>query len=328
MTGAIAALALSRSYLDGLTAETRLIRRGQVLSAVYLRLCRSVHPEVHLQLHARFVADLARQVGKALGGDEQAARAALLDEGALARVDEFAQLGATADEQVWEAAHRVGETLDLLLAVEKGGERKSIGSYFTPRHLAQTVVDRCWAQVASLSCVRMGRLPLVLDPACGGGAFLVEAVRRIAVHWESSQALQLTAAGRKRALHLAAECAHGIDISPFAVATARAALRLLAPGLGEEQVPVERFFVGDALLDESAPEADVTLDRLRMQGHSPLRAHEAFAALGQETGGFDWIVGNPPWVAFQGRATQAISTELRAFYRRRYRAFSGYPTTQ
>ena len=179
MTGAIAALALSRSYLDGLTAETRLIRRGQVLSAVYLRLCRSVHPEVHLQLHARFVADLARQVGKALGGDEQAARAALLDEGALARVDEFAQLGATADEQVWEAAHRVGETLDLLLAVEKGGERKSIGSYFTPRHLAQTVVDRCWAQVASLSCVRMGRLPLVLDPACGGGAFLVEAVRRI-----------------------------------------------------------------------------------------------------------------------------------------------------
>src|SRR5690606_16176287 len=44
--------------------------------------------------------------------------------------------------------------------------------------------------------------------------------------------------------------------------------------------------------------------------------------------GFDWIVGNPPWVAFQGRATQPIEKELRAFYRARYAAFTGYPTTQ
>src|SRR5690606_38126881 len=42
--------------------------------------------------------------------------------------------------------------------------------------------------------------------------------------------------------------------------------------------------------------------------------------------GFDWIVGNPPWVAFQGRATQRISPERRAFCRQHYRAFSGYPT--
>jgi len=38
------------------------------------------------------------------------------------------------------------------------------------------------------------------------------------------------------------------------------------------------------------------------------------------------VIGNPPWVAFAGRATQPLSSELREHYRRTFRAFRGYPT--
>lgn len=327
MTADRAALALSRSYLDGLSPEARLLRRAQILSAVYLTLCQSVRPNAHGRLHAWYVDELAPPVARALGQDETSVRAALIEQTASAVVAEFCQLREREDEPVWEAAHRIGETLDLLLSVDKAGERKGLGSYFTPKRVAQTVVERSWPHVLSLPHVERGELPSVLDPACGGGAFLVEAVRRIALHGEVLH--DSTSASSSETLIRAARCAHGIDISPFAVATARAALRLVAPGLGEEQKQQERFYVGDALLDAQTREAARALDVLRQEGQLPLEAQGAFFGLERtEREGFDWIVGNPPWVAFQGRATRPISSELRAFYRHRYQAFSGYPTTQ
>lgn len=327
MTADRAARALGQSYLDGLLPETRLARRAHVLSAVYSALCRSVRPNVHRQLEMLFVAELAGHVATALGHDESTTRAALLDHISLAGVDEFARLHGGENERVWEAAHRVGETLDLLLAVEKGGERKGLGSYFTPRHVAHTLVERSWPHVLALPRVERGQLPLVLDPACGGGAFLVEAVRRIARHLQTRDD-PASASNPELTLTRAAGCAYGIDVSPFAVATTRAALRLIAPGLDTGQPSRERLFVADALLDARSDEDASALHGLREKGGQPLQAQEAFAQVGQDPWGFDWIVGNPPWVAFQGRATQPISVELRAFYRRRYQAFSGYPTTQ
>ncbi|MBL8742993.1 MAG: hypothetical protein JNK04_17915, partial [Myxococcales bacterium] len=43
-------------------------------------------------------------------------------------------------------------------------------------------------------------------------------------------------------------------------------------------------------------------------------------------GGFDAIVGNPPWVAFAGRAAQAIDPVLAQYYRKSTRAFGKYTT--
>jgi hypothetical protein len=43
-------------------------------------------------------------------------------------------------------------------------------------------------------------------------------------------------------------------------------------------------------------------------------------------GGFDAVVGNPPWVAYAGRAAQPLDDDLFEAYRARYRAFAGYRT--
>jgi Eco57I restriction-modification methylase len=98
----------------------------------------------------------------------------------------------------------------------------------------------------------------ICDPALGEGAFLLAAVAVIGEH--------LVAAGLPAddARATAARCVHGVDVDPRAVAAARAAL-----GVGDDQLQL-----GDALaLDWPA----------------------AFPAVFAR-GGFDAVIGNPPYV--------------------------------
>jgi tRNA1(Val) A37 N6-methylase TrmN6 len=44
-------------------------------------------------------------------------------------------------------------------------------------------------------------------------------------------------------------------------------------------------------------------------------------------GGFDFVIGNPPWVAHAGRSTQHMHLGLKHFLRENYASFAGYPTT-
>jgi hypothetical protein len=117
-----------------------------------------------------------------------------------------------------------------------------------------------------------------------------------------------------------------VDLSEVALATTELALWFLA---GDDAAPVgdpKRFALGDALWGTSFTR-DSLNDALllRSEGSSSrLDFSQCFPHIGPQ--GFDWVVGNPPWVAFQGRATQKISAERRNFYREHYAAFSGYPT--
>jgi hypothetical protein len=44
-------------------------------------------------------------------------------------------------------------------------------------------------------------------------------------------------------------------------------------------------------------------------------------------GGFDVVLGNPPWIAHAGRAAQPLPAGLKHFYETNYEAFADYPTT-
>jgi hypothetical protein len=122
----------------------------------------------------------------------------------------------------------------------------------------------------------------------------------------------------------------GVDLSLLAACVAETALWLF---VGDETASVSRpdqFLVGDALLGttgEGMPWDRKALRRVEPD-IAPLDFPESFPALFGNTApeGFDWVVGNPPWVAFQGRATQKITPQRRAFYRAHYKAFVGYPT--
>jgi adenine-specific DNA-methyltransferase len=159
----------------------------------------------------------------------------------------------------------------LYTALLPAAYRARLGVYYTPPELTERLLDQATAAGLDWATCR------VLDPACGGGAFLGPAARRMLAalrrgHPELSPALARA--------NVAARL-HGYEIDPFAAWISRAAVDavlwvpdVLAPPRGVEPV------VGDAL---SAAEPDAA---------------------------FDLVVGNPPY----GRV--GLPPALRLRYRR------------
>jgi N-6 DNA Methylase len=121
---------------------------------------------------------------------------------------------------------------DLAAALEAAtgdDQRRANGLHVTPRWLADRLVIRALDGLGAAPAVT------VCDPACGGGAFLVAAARR----------LHRRGAERRRVVrHLL----WGADIDPVGLAVAEAALALWAG----EAPPPGRLVVADALADGGA----------------------------------------------------------------------------
>ena len=136
--------------------------------------------------------------------------------------------------------------------------RHALGEYYTPRWLAEHLLDQ--AGYLGDSTQRL------LDPACGSGTFLLAALGRARGKVSAGGAM-----ADGRALQGAIV---GFDLNPLAVLAARANYRLalgaLALGAAPGEIPI---YLRDTVL---APPA----------------------AAGPGAGCFDFVVGNPPWIAW------------------------------
>jgi len=181
-------------------------------------------------------------------------------------------VGLPADLRIWALAGErpapssdvaLGRPEDLGVALEAGHtwpERRQGGIHYTPEPIATELVARAMAG-------RVG--PSVGDPACGGGALLLAAARRLG---DDGMA-------RPDVLHRL----WGADIDPVAVATAEAALTLWAgspPARGH-------LVVADSLLDAPWPAPDVVVGNppfatplSATRTRSPGRVHALRSSLG------------------------------------------------
>lgn len=208
-------------------------------------------------------------------------------------------------EQPLEAFGQLYES--LLAARPSDGPhslRKRTGSYYTPQALTRVVVERAFATLeAVLGRGGVEQRPLrIVDPALGAGAFLVQAGRETA---------------RRSGRTLAQVVRHelfGVDVSPLAVAVAEASLWLLS-----DDSSLALPDAGAHLREGDALCASASAAALGRRGID-------FDELCADASDFDLVLGNPPWVAFAGRATQPLQPALRAHYRRSFKAFRGYPT--
>ena len=125
-------------------------------------------------------------------------------------------------------------------AEQKGNQRKTTGSYYTPDSLVQLLLDTTLNPVlddreaqASDPAEELLKLT-VIDPACGSGHFLLAAARRIATRVARHRAGGIpSAADFRRALReVACRCLYGVDRNPMAVELSKVALWIeaLEPG--------------------------------------------------------------------------------------------------
>jgi hypothetical protein len=126
-------------------------------------------------------------------------------------------------------------------AEQKGNQRKTTGSYYTPDSLVQALLDTALDPVldkteaeANDPAVALLKLS-VIDPACGSGHFLLAAARRIATRLARIRAEGTPSlADFRHALRdVARSCIHGVDRNPMAVELTKVALWIetVDPGL-------------------------------------------------------------------------------------------------
>lgn len=166
-------------------------------------------------------------------------------------------------------------------------ERRAAGCYYSPRSLVNTVLDATLDplldRVANEPDRTAALLKLrVIDPACGSGRFLIAAARRLASRldaWRNeSRSTPDTAAAALR--DVLQHCIYGIDCDPIAIDLCRWSLEWEAwhspnsSRVGHTRaagVPAEHVVVGDSLM-------------------------QAWPQDGSIDGGYDAIIGNPPFV--------------------------------
>lgn len=126
-------------------------------------------------------------------------------------------------------------------AEQKGNQRKTTGSYYTPDSLVQALLDTALDPVldrteAEADDPASALLKLsIIDPACGSGHFLLAAARRIATRVARIRADGTPALSdfRHALRDVARSCLHGVDRNPMAVELTKVALWIetVDPGL-------------------------------------------------------------------------------------------------
>ena len=221
-----------------------------------------------------------------------------------------------------EQRHRLVSTSRGRLTFQIDRDRsRGQGVFATPPELIGELAR------AVLDDLENERRPIYLvDPACGTGAFLLAAARRIAISPESLPRLQDL---------------HGVDLDPQAVRVATHNLSIHAASIlqgadgarlraramvGHELDRIfgtsypyflgEQIHVGNALSAEASPFSPAFLWQKRYP-----------AVFDRERPGFDVVIGNPPWVSYGLRDRAPADEEQRDYYQRLFPAGTQYKLT-
>jgi type I restriction-modification system DNA methylase subunit len=140
----------------------------------------------------------------------------------------------------------------------------------------------------------------VLDPACGSGAFLNEVFDYLYREGQTVNS-ELTTLNANQAqlfrwdTHIIANNIYGVDINPESVEITKLSLWLKTANKGEKLTYLDdNIKLGNSLIDDRAIAGDLAFNW-----------DEKFADI-MSGGGFDVVVGNPPWGADLGDAKEYL----------------------
>ncbi len=186
---------------------------------------------------------------------------------------------------------------DFLAKEDRKGKQKT-GAFYTPRFLAETVLDVAVQNDSSWPTKSF------LDPACGSGIFLVALFNRLATLWLLEHPTCTYEEKATALLNIMRRQLCGFDISPTACRIACFSLYLAF---------LDRFDPPDIVgylerTGKKLPRIIQIDDEVTPELDFPVIFQKDFLCSSQSPGGkFDYVVGNPPW---QGRSAKQIAHDF------------------
>ncbi|MFH1315638.1 MAG: N-6 DNA methylase [Candidatus Uhrbacteria bacterium] len=207
---------------------------------------------------------------------------------------------------------------------DKPEVRKAGGVYYTPTYIVEYIVENTVGKLIEGKSPKEIATLSVLDPACGSGSFLIGAyqylmdwyrdwyaehdakkhVKNKLIYHDADGVWQLTLAERTRILlaHI-----YGVDIDRQAVEVAKLSLMLKALELSEQQslfndriLPVlsSNIKCGNSLIGTDYFAGQMMMDPAEMARINSFDwdGADGFPEI-MKRGGFDAVIGNPPWGA-------------------------------
>jgi hypothetical protein len=189
-------------------------------------------------------------------------------------------------------------------------EKKRIGSFYTPELLAEQIAEdtlctwaskplsgevACLSDLDSLSPTEKTRVLAILrdiavvDPAAGDGAFLLAAARWLE---EARCRLDDTLSDLERRREIVERCLYGTDIVLDAALECRDALESWVAEIGYPEAPLaHNVRQGNALVGAVRAGQDVA----QLEDPQPFNWSCEFRRVFHRKGGFDVVLGNPPY---------------------------------
>ena len=182
----------------------------------------------------------------------------------------------------------ISSVYEDFLKKEDEPNKRTKGAYYTPRFLAETIVDMALSEDESLEGRRF------LDPACGSGIFLVTLFNRLATMWESEHpTLALNYDRKADALKgILRDQLCGVDVNLTACRIACFSLYLAF--LDRFDPPDVRGYV-----QRKGKLPSILLHRDSNNDKPPafpvIREDDFLDSTHPLPVGFDYVLGNPPW---------------------------------
>jgi len=226
---------------------------------------------------------------------------------------------------------------------EKPEVRKAGGVFYTPTFIVTYIVINTLGKLlVGLTPKEAAKLKIV-DPACGSGTFLLGAFEYLLVwhlkwysendpeKWVKNKVLvkvgadyRLTTAKKKEIL---LNNIYGVDIDAQAVEVTKLSLllKVLENASGQLELGMERILpdlgdnikCGNSLVDEDYFEGKLIVDEEERTRVNAFDWQQAFPEVFAQ-GGFDVVVGNPPYIRIQ--AMQEWASEQVEYFKRKYKA--------
>ena len=204
-----------------------------------------------------------------------------------------------------------------LSIVEKKGRRKKEGIFYTPDFITQYLVENVVGRFLEENPDKLESIK-ILDPACGSGAFLNQAHSYLMNEYKLRQSQKMLEQPNKRQLDISdinlAETnrsillrnLYGVDLNPESAEITKLSLWLKTARSSE---PLQN-------LDKNIKCGNSIVDDPEFAGARAFDWNKEFPFIPKE-GGFDVIVGNPPYVR------QELIKEIKPYLESKYKVYSG-----